>query len=281
MLSLWRVGLAMVVAMSLIVGGDTAAKLLASEGISPIFIAWTRFAMAAVLLLPLSGLSRGDAPALRDPRILLRALLIVAGISCILTALRTEPIADTFGAFFIGPIVAYALSVVLLKERVTPARTLLLVLGFAGVLLVVKPGFGASAGMLFAVLAGVFYGSYVVATRTVAGVYRPRFLLISQLVLGALVLAPFGLAARPDALTFWALGLITVSALGSAAGNFMLVSLSKTTPSSVIAPLIYTQLLAATIFGYLVFADWPDWISFAGLALILASGLASLALSRR
>lgn len=279
--ALWRIGAIMVLSMTLIVGSDTAAKVLSQDGVSPIFVAWTRFALATIILLPFSGLTRADAPALRDGRVWLRAILIMAGICCILTALRTEPIANAFGAFFIGPIVAYVLSVVLLKERVTVLRSILLGLSFAGVLLVVKPGFGATVGMAFALLAGVFHGGYVVATRWVAPDYRPRLLLISQLILGALILAPFGLSALPDSLDWAGLGLILISAMGSAFGNLLLVTLSKTTPSSIIAPLIYTQLLSATAFGYLVFSDWPDWISFVGLSVIFFAGLASLALSRR
>ena len=271
----------MLLSMTLIVGGDTAAKVLSQDGVSPIFVAWTRFALASLVLLPFCGLTRADAPALRDPRVWLRALLIMMGICSILTALRTEPIANAFGAFFIGPIVAYILSAVLLKERVTLLRTSLLGLSFIGVLLVVKPGFGATVGMGFAVLAGAFHGGYVVATRWIAPLYRPRLLLISQLVLGALILAPFGLATRPDTLTWAAFGLLSISAMGSAIGNLLLVTLSKSTPSSVIAPLIYTQLLSATAFGYLVFSEWPDWISFVGLLVILGAGLTSLALSRR
>lgn len=278
---LWRVGAIMLASMTLIVGGDVAAKSLSQIGISPIFIAWTRFALASVVLLPFCGLARADIPALRDPRVWLRALLIMGGICLLLTALRTEPIANTFGAFFVGPVVAYALSCWLLRERITPARTILLGLSFVGVLLVVKPGFSATAGMGFAVLAGVFHGCYVVSTRWIAPLYRPRLLLISQLVLGGVLLAPFGLAARPDSMTLAAFTLIAISAMGSAFGNLLLVKLSQSTPSSVIAPLIYTQLIPATIFGYLVFSDWPDRVSLAGLAVIFATGIASLALSRR
>lgn len=278
---MWRVGALMVLAMTLIVGADTAAKVLSQKGASPLFVAWTRFALASLVLLPFMGLRRSDQNGLRDPFVWLRAGLIMAGIICILTALRTEPIANAFGAFFIGPIVAYVLAVWLLKERVTWLRSMLLAMSFAGVLLVVKPGFGATAGMGFAVLAGCFHGGYVVATRAIAPHYRPRFLLISQLVLGAIVLAPVGLANLPDTITAEGSILIVISALGSAFGNLLLVHLSRTTPSSVIAPLIYTQLLSATFFGFVIFADWPDALSLLGLAVIFASGLSSLALSRR
>lgn len=271
----------MLASMTLIVIGDVAAKLLSQRGNSPIFVAWTRFALASVVLLPFCGLTRTDAPALRDPRILLRTLFIMGGICMILTALRTEPVANTFGAFFVGPVVAYVLSGWLLRERITLARTVLLGVSFIGVLLVVKPGFGTTVGMGFAILAGIFHGFYVVSTRWIAPLYRPRLLLISQLVIGGVLLAPFGMAARPDNLTVVAFILIAISALGSAFGNLLLVKLSQSTPSSVIAPLIYTQLIPATILGYLIFLDWPDWISFTGLAVIFAAGIASLALSRR
>jgi len=278
---LWRAGAIMLVSMTFIVGGDTAGKLLTQDGFEPVYIAWTRFALAAVVMLPFCAVTRDDVVALRDPKVWLRAVLIMACISCILTALRTEPIANAFGAFFIGPIVAYVLSVVFLKERVSVLRTCLLGLSFIGVLMVVKPGFGATIGMGFAVLAGVFYGGYIVTTRWIAPLYRPRLLLISQLGLGAVLLAPFGLAAQPEAISSNGFGLIVISALASAFANLLLVTLSKTTPSSIIAPLIYTQLIAATFFGYFVFSDWPDWLSFVGLALICATGLGSLMIPRR
>jgi len=85
----------------------------------------------------------------------------------------------------------------------------------------------------------------------------------------------------PSALSAAGAGLVVLSAMGSAFGNLLLVTLSKSTPSSVIAPLIYTQLFAATGFGYLVFDEWPDWVSFIGLVVIFGAGFASLALSRR
>lgn len=268
-------------AMCLIVAGDTAGKLLTAAGFSPFFVAWARFAIAAVFLLPLSGLRRAELPNLLDRGILLRAALIAGGISCILTALRTEPIANVFGAFFISPVVSYFLSALLLKERISASRTVMLLAGLAGVILVVKPGFGATAGMGFALLAGCLHGSYLVATRWLAGDYRPRFLLVSQLLIGAAILSPLAVGAETAAFDATAAGLICVSALGSAAGNYLLVITSRSTPASLIAPLIYTQLIAAAVAGYLVFSEWPDAVAFLGLSIILASGLLSFWSARR
>ena len=278
---LWVVLIMVVTAMFSIVLGDTAGKELTAAGAHPFFVAWARCAMAALVLLPFSGLSRAELPGLLDWRILLRGALIVGVVSSILTALRTEPMADVFGAFFIGPVISYVLAALILGERITPLRSVLLGLGFGGVLLVVKPGFGAGAGMGFALLAGLFFGSFLTATRWLASSFRPRFLLISQLMVGSILLAPVAFAIGAPAMTPWLWLLFGVSAFGSALGNLLLATANRNAPASVIAPLIYTQLLAATILGWLAFGDWPDTLSLIGLGVILASGIMSLRLARR
>jgi drug/metabolite transporter (DMT)-like permease len=266
----------MIVAMSLIPLGDTAGKLLTQAGIAPFFIAWARFVVGAVMLAPVRGAGlRNDLKLLTDWRVWLRALLIVGGICSILTALQSEPIANVFGAFFVGPIVSFALSALLLGERVTLWRSLLMGVGFCGVLLVVKPGFGMTPGLAFAVLAGVFYGAYLVASRWLAGIAAPTALMLSQLVVGALVLAPFGLLAWPE-LDLWLVGLLVWSAAASMLGNLLLIRAYGWTSASALAPFVYFQLIAATGLGMLVFGDVPDGYALAGLALLILSGAASV-----
>lgn len=273
--SLPRVVLMVVSAMVLIISGDAAAKVLGQNGFDPVFVAWTRFALAAVIVAPFAGLQRGDLRLAMDWRLVLRSLLIVGGITCILTALKTEPMANVFGGFFVGPIVAYTLSAFLLKEVVTWRRTALLGLSFIGVLIVVRPGFGMSAGMGFAVLAGCLHGSYLVATRWLAGGFRPRFLLLSQLVIGAILIAPFAIGPVPDITVSLAV-LILISAMGSAIGNLLLVLVNRTTPANVIAPLIYSQLIVATVLGVAIFGEWPDGFTLLGLAVIAVAGASSV-----
>lgn len=269
-----------VLAMSLIVGGDAAATVLTNAGFPQVFVAWTRFALAAVLLLPFVGLGRVDLRRFCDWRLYLRAALIVGGIVSILTALKTEPMANVFGGFFVGPVVSYFLSALLLGERITPLRTMLLLGSFAGVLLVVRPGFGMTPGMGFAILAGCFHGAYLVATRWLAGGFRPRFLLFSQLLIGALLLAPSTASPTPQ-ITVPLFALITISALGSAGGNLLLVLVNRTTPAGVVAPLIYSQLLAAMVIGWAVFGQWPDALSLIGLVIIMIGGVSSVWFARQ
>lgn len=265
-------------AVTFVVIGDTAGKLLTGSGVDPVIVAWSRFALAAILLLPFSGLSTSEFPSFRDWRVLLRACFITGGICCILTALRTEPIANVFGAFFIGPVVSYVLAILFLGEKPSRRRTAFLAIGFAGVMLVVKPGFGVSSGMIFALAAGGCYGAYLVMTRMLAGAYRPRFLLMSQLLIGSVLLTPLGLTAEFPAFETSVAALILLSAVGSAAGNFLLVIANKSAEASLIAPLVYSQLVSATVLGILVFGDWPDAYSLLGLVLIAVSGLGTLIL---
>lgn len=274
--ALLRVAALVFVAVTLVVIGDTAGKLLTQSGTDPIFVAWSRFAIAALLLAPVLGLRRADLAGLRDWRLYLRAATIAVGICCILTGLRTEPIANVFGAFFIGPVVSYGLAVLFLGERPTRLRTALLLLGLAGVMLVVKPGFGATPGMGFALAAGVSYGIYLALTRLVAPGYRPQFLLLSQLLIGTVLLTPLGVNVAWPAPSLPIAALVVLSALGSAAGNFCLVLANQRAEASLIAPLVYSQLLSATVLGVLVFGDWPDPIALFGLTLIAVSGLGTL-----
>lgn len=266
-------------AMTLVVVGDTAGKLLTARGVSPVFVAWSRFALAVLVLLPIVRPNGFMIRAFTNWRILLRGLLITGGICSILTALRTEPIANVFGGFFIGPVVAYALSAVFLRERVSVPRTVLLLISFAGVMLVVKPGFGMTPGMGFALLAGCFYGSFLVMTRLVAGTYPAPMLIVTQLMIGAVVLAPFGVGQWPATIDPAITGLIMISAFGSMGGNLLLIMASRHAPTTVIAPLVYSQLVVATVISVVVFDEWPDVVALIGLTVIVGAGLGSLRLT--
>jgi len=268
-------------AVTFVVFGDTAGKLLTADGVDPIIVAWSRFGLAALILLPFSGLTLKELPDLLKWRVLVRSAFITGGIICILTALKTEPIANVFGAFFIGPVISYILAILFMGEKPSLSRSILLAVGFIGVMLVVKPGFGGSIGLIFALAAGICYGAYLAMTRTVAGRYRPRFLLISQLLIGSVILMPLGLTTDLPDLNLPATLLILVSALSSAFGNYLLVVSSRQAEASLIAPLVYSQLISATVMGVLVFNEWPDVVSLIGLVLIAFSGFGSLLAHQR
>ena len=278
--NLFKLALITFVAVSLVVFGDTAGKLLTAQGVAPGLVAWSRFALAAVLLFPFVRVRKTDLLMLRDWRVLLRGCLISGGIFSILTALKTEPIANVYGAFFIGPIVSYGIAYLFMGESVSRSKTLLLLVGFIGVLMVVQPGFGMSSGILFALLAGCCYGSYLATTRLVAGAFPAPLLLILQLMIGSFVLLPVGISEPLLSLNAKSYFLIGLSAIFSAAGNYLLVLANRWAEATLIAPLVYSQLISASIAGLVVFGDWPDGLSFVGLSLILVSGFGSLMLQK-
>ncbi|MGB0732333.1 MAG: DMT family transporter [Pontibacterium sp.] len=271
--------LLILIGMTFIPLGDTAAKLLMQEGVSPTFITWSRLLMGFLVLLPFCRLAKNEVKLFFDWRLLLRAGLFIGALSLILTALDTESLADVFGAFFIGPIVSYFLAAIVLKERITLLRSILLLIGFGGALLVIKPGFGMTLGLGLAALAGCFYGCLMVANRWVAGKFRPRLILLTTLFIGSLVLTPMGSTEIPASINAYIAGLLLLSALSSAMGNLIIIEASRKLPASVVAPFIYTQLIAATVFSVVVFNSWPDMLSLLGLSILFVSGMASFILS--
>lgn len=263
----------MFLAMALIPMADTAGKLLtSSRGVEPGFVAFSRFLLGLLVLFPFLG--RPQFHLFLNWRIWLRGMLLAGGIFSILTALKTEPIANVFAAFFIGPILSYFLSAALLKEQISRWRSVLLLVGFSGVLLVVKPGLDMGPGMGFAVIAGLFYGSYLVANRWLHDLARPRMLFFSQLVVGSVVLTPIGLTHVPP-LSLDLSVLILISAVFSGVGNLCLVLAYRRMGASQLAPLVYLQLITATVMGILVFDTWPDQLALLGLILLITSGFLS------
>ncbi|WP_247738710.1 DMT family transporter [Shimia sp. R9_2] len=274
---MWKVFALMFVAMSMIPAGDTAGKLMMqTHGASPIFVAWTRFALGALMALPL--LRPTTLHALGHWAIWLRAALMSCGIFCIQNALQTAPIADVFAAFFIGPIFSYILSVMLLNEPATRSRNLLMVLGFLGVLLVVRPSAEMSPGLLYAVAAGLCYGAFLTASRWLSGTVRATDLLVTQLALSALILTPFGLPHLPTTASLEFSALTLGSAAFSMGGNLLLLLAYRRAEAAQLAPLVYLQLLSATALGWAVFGTLPAALTWFGLALILSAGVLSAAL---
>lgn len=272
----------MLLAVSLIPLSDAFGKILLSDyGASQTFVAWSRFGLGTLMLLPFLKARHLDFRIFLKWQVWFRSLLQLCAILCIFTAFKTEPLANVFGAFFVGPIISYVLSIFLLKEETTWPRALLLALGFCGVLLVVRPGFGMSIGMVFGVLSGIFYGMFLTANRWLSDVALPRSLLLSQLVIATLILTPITLVQNdwPE-FTAPVLWFTLFSGLASLLGNLLLIVSYKLAPATRLAPLVYFQLIAATTLSYVVFDVVPDALTIAGLTLLVTSGFATLALRR-
>lgn len=264
----------MVAAMMLIPIVDTAAKYLSAD-LSPLFVAFMRYAASTALILPVAFGLRGAANML--PRNgwgmhALRTMLLVSAMSLFFVALTTVPLADALGAYFIAPIVAAVLALVILKERLTAGRIAGVVLGFAGTLLIVRPGGSMEPGLLLALLAGLLFGGYIIATRAAALRSGPLETLTFQCLFGALLLSPFAILfwEQPTAMQW---GLIALMGLVSIAGHFLSITAFRFADASTLSPLVYFELVSGAALGFFIFGDIPAPIVWAGIALIVIGGL--------
>jgi drug/metabolite transporter (DMT)-like permease len=268
-----RAILIMFMAMSLIPAGDSAGKILTSQmGVAPVFVAWSRFAIGMIILIPF--IPDQTRALFGNWRIWIRAAMICGGITCIQTALQTEDVANVFAAFFVGPLLSYVLAAVFLREPITLLRSTLILIGFAGVLLVVRPGVDVSVGLLWALAAGTFYGIFLTMTRWLSGLASPLQLSFTQLVISVGLLLPFGLMQLPEFSAPIA-ALTVTSAACSMLGNLLMLYAYRIAPATKIAPMIYFQLLSAVGLGWVLFGALPDVMTWIGLAIILSAGIAS------
>lgn len=254
---------------------DASVKLL--EGSLSAYQAVFFGAVSGLLALPLVR-RRGER--LRDVfhannRMMwgIRAGAAATGSLGSVTAFTHLSMAEAFSLLFLMPTFVTMLSVAFLGEKVGWRRWGAVLLGFAGVLVVLRPGFRElNIGHLGAVVGGLS-GAITVVTLRAFGLTEKRMSLYGAglmgpiLATGLLMLPGF---TWPTALQWvWVLGYGLLAALG----NILVMLASARAPASLVAPAQYSQMLWAIIFGYLVFDDPLEPIMAVGVAIILLSGV--------
>ena len=188
-------------------------------------------------------------------------------------AISVISLAEALTLAFISPIIATILSFLILKEKVGPRRWIAVIVGFIGVLFVVRPGFNEINIATFAAVgAGVCYAFYVISTRKLSSIDSPFMTLIFTGLTGALVisiLVPFFWTWL--SLSQWLL-LISLAAVGTLAHFLLILSLSLAEASK-LAPLAYSEIIMNVIIGYYFFGDFPNQWIWIGLTIIVASGV--------
>ncbi len=269
------VGILYILAAVLVIASmDMLAKFLVRNHSVPM-VAWARYNFHLVLMLPL--LARlGPKAVLKTRRLGLqigRASLLLATTFLIFGALRFMPLADMTTILFAAPLIATGLSVPILRERVGPRRWLGVLIGFGGVLVVVRPGAGLlDWGAVLALAAAFTFAFYQITTRAISRTDSPLTTLIYTALVGAIatnMIAPF-FWQWPSPVG-WAYLALT-GGLG-ALGQFLFIKAYGHAPASTLAPYIYTQLIWSAGLGVFAFGDFPDIWTLAGAAIIAASGI--------
>ena len=246
--------------------------LLATYSVGELLL--VRSVAALILLAPfirqagISAFTRASRPGLQVARVLLSTL----EVAMFFWAVSYLPLADTVTFYLAGPVYVTALSVILLGEKVGWHRWTAVLVGFAGVLMALRPTTATfTLPALIALIGSIFFACLMIATRVLRE--TPSTVLIAGQIGGTLLLGaatvPFGwITPSPRDLALLSLfGVLSILAL--ACVNRAL----KLAAASVVVPYQYTLIVWAVALGYLVFGDTPDVLTLAGAAVIVMAGL--------
>ncbi len=266
--------LLMLAAMAVVPLMDGVAKHL-STSFPVLQVVWARYFFHLLILLPVALWRHGaGALLLKNPWLqIVRGGFLLGSTILFFAAIAVMPIADALALVFVAPLVVTALSPLVLGERVGPRRWTAVSLGFVGVLVIVRPGMSAfHSGMLLALGAGTVYALYSLATRKLSGSAPPLVTLAYTALLGALVMSAAVPAVwtRPDAANLLWMALMGALAAG---GHFLIIKSFEHAEASLLAPLAYSEIVMATVVGYLAFGDFPDLWTWAGIVIVIASGV--------
>jgi drug/metabolite transporter (DMT)-like permease len=262
---------------------DTLSKYLVAHYPAAALV-WLRYVLQTLVMmaifLPRMGLRlvRTSSPGLQ----LVRGLMLVVSSVVFVIALLHMQIAEVASIVFLAPIIVALAGGPLLGERVGARTWLALAGGFAGVLLIIRPGGGAFTWWALLPLACAFlFAGYQILTRKIAGHEDPITTLFYPGLIACFVVPPvFPGAFQVPTVPLHAAMLAAIGILGGV-GHFVLIRAHALAPATLLAPFGYAQLVVVLTLGWLVFGQLPDGIALAGIALIASSGLALIAARAR
>lgn len=260
---------------------DSSTKYLTQHYNVPFVVAiryLVHFALMVLVLAPRYSTPLLSTPLLQTKRrglVILRAMALVVASICVGMALHRMPQAHTTAITFLAPMLVVLLACPLLGERIGAVGWLAAIAGFAGVLLIARPGGGLDMiGVICALIAAAANAAYQLLSRILATTERPITLLFYTALAGSMV---FGLALpwtwENRAPTYLELAIfIGMGAAGGLGHYFFTLAYSYAT-ASFLAPVIYLQLVWAGLLGWLIFGNSPDHMSLLGMVIIAGSGL--------
>ena len=272
--------LLLVVSMGLFSLSDALVQY-AGAGLSPLRLAWLRYCLLLLSVLPLLA-RRPRLARTRHPWVqAARALCLVGSALLFLQGLKTLAIADATALVFASPLYVTVLAALLLRERHGLVRNLPVLLGFAGVLVIAQPG-GAQfqSAYLFPMSSSLAWAVAVICTRFLSAGEASATTMLYSATLGLLLLSP---VVQPGdwrlVAAHWPA--LTAMALAWCAAQWLVLLAYRQAAPAAIAPFSYTQLLWAGLLGWGLFGQLPSARTTAGMAIILCSGLMAAWVSRR
>ncbi|MCC2596125.1 DMT family transporter [Pusillimonas sp. MFBS29] len=262
-------------------GLDASGKFVQGVGVPLLMLCWVRYVFHLVLVMALVMPTRGVS-VLRSARpgaqIARGAIMLLATMSSF-TTLHYLPQAETTAINFLAPLIVLAVAPWALKEPPRLSRWIASGVGFLGVLIIIRPGSGLHvAGTLFGLLTAFLFACQFIATRRVA-VDGPFTTLIWSGAVGSIaltVILPFVLpSALPvlAALTPMQWLVLLSTGFWGALGHLLQVQAYRNAPASMLAPFLYLQIISGAGLGWLIWGQFPDTLTWLGIAIICASGI--------
>jgi drug/metabolite transporter (DMT)-like permease len=266
---------AMVIAMACFVSSDTLIKIVGRD--MPVGeIIFVRGLFSVLLILPLAMLTGAlrNVRAAMTPTVALRAGSEVGATVFFFSGLVLMPFADAAAIGQFAPLAVTAGAALFLREPVGWRRWLATAVGLAGVLLIIRPGSGAfNPGAILLVFCVLCVATRDLVTR-VMGSGIPILLLILVSSVATTLIGPFGLLyetwIRPTPLM---IGSLILSAFGVSAGYYGSVVAMRSGEISVVAPFRYASMLFALMWGYVIFGEIPDPLTWLGIAIVVGAGV--------
>lgn len=254
---------------------DAVTKYL-SATYPVVFLLWARYVFQTLFMIILL-VRAGSFGFLRTRRLglqSLRAGLNIATNFAFIVGLSFLPLANAVALLMVGPLFVTALSVPLLGEKVGVRRWAAVGTGFAGALIIVRPGMGDSFqwASLLLILAALINALFQITTRKLTTTEQPltthAYLTLTGLAVTSALVPFFWIDVSTDALVL----LATQGVMGNVS-NLCLIAALRRAPASTLAPFNYATLAFAAVFGYLIFDQFPDQWTITGALVIVASGL--------
>ena len=253
---------------------DTIAKYLSTE-ISFFQITWARYFFTVFWTLPLmffffrKNLKWSENPKLQ----ILRGMTLLSANVCFFYSISVISMAKALTLAFIAPLVTTALSPIILGEKVGFKRWSAVIVGFLGSLVVIRPGLiEFNIATIAAVGTGFFYGVYLIITRKLHSVDNPLLTLLLTGVVGAIIsslFVPIVWINLSQSQWLW----LALMGIFACLGHLLLIYSLRYADASKLAPFGYFEIITNIILGYYFFKDFPDNWTFAGLFIIVSSGV--------
>ncbi len=266
----------MLLAFLCFAGMDTSAKWLVAAAIPALQVAWLRYLghliCTVLVYAPKHGTSmiRSNKPGVQA----LRALFLLAATCLNFTALQYLPLTTAIAIFFVTPLTVCLLSIPILGEKVGIKRLLAVMTGFIGVLIIVEPWSQQFEPAIILSLAAMSCASgYFVMSRLVAGVDSNATVQFYVAGIATVLLAPVAVMNwvwPEDPLTWFVI--VLIGSLG-AFGHSCLSNAHRHAEASVLAPVVYSQIIYIAVLSWLVFGQTPDSKTIIGTLIIVSSGL--------